>query len=144
MTVTGVADCAILVILRSSSISRKNPGRSQSQTGLAIGKRPNISQIGLQLRRLGFQALPPLRVSLPAPQPAPWASLAPSEARCCVCCCGVAGVVSGLFGRLSLGTSRAISCTHHNSMRTILNLTPLARVYRTQKCAHSDANIIYI
>jgi hypothetical protein len=48
-----------------------------------------------QLRRLGFQAMPPLRVSFPAP----WAS---SEARCCACCCGAAGVVSGPLGRPSL------------------------------------------
>jgi hypothetical protein len=60
-----------------------------------------------QLRRLGFRALPLLRVSLaaPAPVPAPvsalWASWAPAEA----CCCGAAGVVSGSFGRSSRGTA---------------------------------------
>jgi hypothetical protein len=40
--------------------------------------------------------------------------------------------------------SYAINCDHHNSMRTILNLTLLAPVYRTRKSAHTDANVAYI
>src|SRR6266516_6263985 len=86
MTVTGVADCAILAILGTV-----------------------CTTIALQLRCLGLRGLPLLRVSLPAPTPvpaplsAPPASWEPPEA-----CCSTAGVVSGLFGRSFRGTAPEI------------------------------------
>src|SRR5271168_5151158 len=95
MTVTGVTDCAILAILRHRLHCNK-------------------TVIAPQWGRLGFRALPLLRVLLAAPAPvpapvsapwAPWASWAPPEA----CCCGgAAGVVSGPFGRSSWGTASEI------------------------------------
>jgi hypothetical protein len=90
MTVTGVTDCAILAILRSSSISRN-----------AIDKHSiSVTPFGLRalpLLRVSLAAPAPVPVPVPAPVSAPWASWAPPEA----CCCGAAGAVSGPFGRSS-------------------------------------------
>src|SRR2546423_15183379 len=89
MTVMGVTDCAILPILRHRLHCNK-------------------TAIAPQWRRLGFRALPLLRVLLAAPVSTPlasWASWTPPEA----CCCGgPAGGVSGPLGRSSLGRAPGI------------------------------------